>query len=92
MDHTTEVYRIIKHSSRPNDKKLSRSKLDRLEYTPEYIVYPGDKIYIAQETSIYPADRKMRDLVQEDSVALVFLEVSRTDGTVVRVETSLRLF
>jgi hypothetical protein len=75
-------------------QKLSRSKLDRLEmeYTPEQIVYPGDKIYIAQEKSIYPADRKMRDVVQEDSVALVFLEISRADGTVVRVETPLRLF
>ena len=63
-----------------------------MEYTPEQIVYPGDKIYIVQEKSIYPADRKMRDVVQEDSVALVFLEISRADGTVVRVETPLRLF
>jgi hypothetical protein len=75
-------------------QSLSRSKRNRLvtEFTPEQIVYPGDKISIIQTDLGYLVGRKMRDVVQEDSVALALLEINRLDGTVIRVETPLRFF
>jgi len=77
-----------------NGKSLSKVRKVALEkeFSPEQIVCRGDTISLRQ---VDPEDLTgfgMRDVVQGETVRLALLEITRSERTVISVETPLRFF
>ena len=78
----------------PGWRRFSEAKKRaiELEFTPEKEVRAGEIVSLSQSELMNPADYKMRDVLQDDSVRLATLQIKRADGTVEIVETPLRVF
>jgi hypothetical protein len=81
-------------SRSPGWRKFSdaRKRAIELEFTPEAEVRAGEIVSLRQSELIDPADYRMRDVLQDDSVRLATLQIKKVDGTVEIVETPLRFF
>ena len=92
-EYRLELSKSKSHSA-TKGQSLSGAKKMRLRksFLLSKSFIPGDRISLRQ---IDPGDLtslKMRDVVQGESVRLALLEITRTDGTIMSVETPLRFF
>src|ERR1700722_14904152 len=60
----------------------AKKRAIELEFAPEKEVRAGDIVSLSHSELINPADYKMRDVLQYDSVRLATLQIKRADGTV----------
>jgi hypothetical protein len=81
-------------SGSPGWRRFSDAKkgVIELEFTPEKEVRVGEMVSLSQSELIDPADYKMIDVLQDDSVRLATLQIKKADGTVEIVGTPLRFF